>query len=69
MALVIRPPSGDRRNWGAIRAWAAALPAALGLAEPAPKAAAVQLSVHKFFRIDSTGFPSVKSVPSVDMRG
>ena len=42
VALVIRAPAGDRRNWGAIRAWAAALPAALGLAEPAPEGASVQ---------------------------
>lgn len=28
---VIRAPAGDRRNWEAIHAWAAALPAALGV--------------------------------------
>jgi menaquinone-dependent protoporphyrinogen oxidase len=29
--LVIRAPAADRRNWAAIRAWASALPRALGL--------------------------------------
>jgi hypothetical protein len=29
--LVVRAPAGERRNWPAIRAWAAALPAALHL--------------------------------------
>jgi hypothetical protein len=27
--LVIQAPAGDRRNWAAIRAWAAELPAVL----------------------------------------
>jgi len=30
--LVIQAPAGDRRNWEAIRAWAAGLPEAMGLA-------------------------------------
>lgn len=30
--LVIQAPAGDRRNWTAIRAWAASLPAAFGFA-------------------------------------
>jgi len=39
---VIQAPAGDRRNWEAIRAWAAGLPAALGLAvEPALREMAV----------------------------
>lgn len=29
--LVIQAPAGDRRNWEAIRSWAAGLPAALGV--------------------------------------
>jgi menaquinone-dependent protoporphyrinogen oxidase len=29
--FVIQAPAGDRRNWGAIRTWAAELPAAFGL--------------------------------------
>lgn len=29
--LVIQAPAGDRRNWSAIRAWAAGLPAAMAL--------------------------------------
>lgn len=29
--LVVQAPAGDRRNWTAIREWAAGLPAALGL--------------------------------------
>jgi menaquinone-dependent protoporphyrinogen oxidase len=29
--VIIQAPAGDRRNWPAIRAWAAGLPAALGL--------------------------------------
>jgi menaquinone-dependent protoporphyrinogen oxidase len=32
--LIIQAPAGDRRNWEAIRAWAAALPAALQLELP-----------------------------------
>jgi hypothetical protein len=32
--FVIKAPAGDRRNWKAIRAWAAGLPAAFGLAAP-----------------------------------
>jgi hypothetical protein len=32
--LIIRAPAGDRRNWTAIRSWAAGLPAALGLDAP-----------------------------------
>jgi menaquinone-dependent protoporphyrinogen oxidase len=31
--LIIQAPAGDRRNWPAIRAWAAGLPAAFGLEE------------------------------------
>jgi menaquinone-dependent protoporphyrinogen oxidase len=31
--VIIQAPAGDRRHWEAIRAWAATLPAALGLAE------------------------------------
>ena len=31
--LIIQAPAGDRRNWLAIRTWAADLPAALGLEE------------------------------------
>ncbi len=38
--VIIQAPAGERRNWSAIRAWAAGLPAALGLvtaeAESAP---------------------------------
>jgi menaquinone-dependent protoporphyrinogen oxidase len=37
--LIIRAPAGDRRDWIAIRSWAAALPAALQL--EAPKVAAL----------------------------
>lgn len=29
--LIIQAPAGDRRNWEAIRSWAAGLPAALGI--------------------------------------
>ena len=32
--LIIQAPAGDRRNWTAIRSWAAGLPAALQLAAP-----------------------------------
>lgn len=32
--LIIQAPAGDRRNWAAIRAWAAELPAAFGLETP-----------------------------------
>jgi menaquinone-dependent protoporphyrinogen oxidase len=32
--LIIQAPAGDRRNWPAIRSWAAGLPAALQLATP-----------------------------------
>lgn len=32
--LIIQAPAGDRRNWGAIRAWAAELPAALQFEAP-----------------------------------
>jgi menaquinone-dependent protoporphyrinogen oxidase len=32
--LIIQAPAGDRRNWVAIRAWAAGLPAALQLEAP-----------------------------------
>jgi menaquinone-dependent protoporphyrinogen oxidase len=39
--LVIQAPPTDRRNWTAIRSWAAGLPAALGVAEPAPSAQSV----------------------------
>jgi menaquinone-dependent protoporphyrinogen oxidase len=37
--LIIAAPAGDRRNWAAIRAWAAGLPATMGLAaaEAAPQ--------------------------------
>jgi menaquinone-dependent protoporphyrinogen oxidase len=31
--VIIQAPAGDRRNWEAIRAWAAGLPTALGLEE------------------------------------
>jgi menaquinone-dependent protoporphyrinogen IX oxidase len=31
---IIRAPAGDRRNWAAIRSWAAGLPAALEVATP-----------------------------------
>jgi menaquinone-dependent protoporphyrinogen oxidase len=34
VALIIQAPPGDRRNWTAIRAWAAGLPAAFQLAAP-----------------------------------
>jgi hypothetical protein len=34
--VIIRATAGDRRNWEAIRSWAAGLPAALGLA-PVPQ--------------------------------
>jgi menaquinone-dependent protoporphyrinogen oxidase len=33
--LIIRAPAGDRRNWTAIRAWAAGLPTALGFSPSA----------------------------------
>ena len=33
--LIIQAPAGDRRNWTAIRSWAAGLPAALGFGPPA----------------------------------
>jgi menaquinone-dependent protoporphyrinogen oxidase len=33
--LVIQAPAGDRRNWPAIRAWAAGLPAAMHFTAPA----------------------------------
>jgi menaquinone-dependent protoporphyrinogen IX oxidase len=32
--LIIQAPAGDRRNWTAIRSWAAGLPAALQLEVP-----------------------------------
>ena len=32
--FIIQAPAGDRRNWTAIRAWAAGLPAEFGLAVP-----------------------------------
>jgi hypothetical protein len=32
--LVVQAPAGDRRNWPAIRAWAAGLPAAMQLEAP-----------------------------------
>jgi len=32
--VVIQAPAGDRRNWTAIRSWAAALPATLQLEQP-----------------------------------
>jgi menaquinone-dependent protoporphyrinogen oxidase len=32
--LIIQAPAGERRNWPAIRAWAAGLPLALGLEKP-----------------------------------
>jgi hypothetical protein len=32
--LIIRAPAGDRRNWTAIRSWAAGLPAALQVEAP-----------------------------------
>ena len=35
--LIIQATAGDRRNWPAIRAWAAELPAALGLELPQPE--------------------------------
>jgi menaquinone-dependent protoporphyrinogen oxidase len=31
VSVIIQAPAGERRNWTAIRAWASALPAALGL--------------------------------------
>jgi hypothetical protein len=34
--LVIQAPAADRRNWTAIREWAASLPQALGLHTPEP---------------------------------
>jgi len=36
--VIIQATAGDRRNWAAIRAWAAGLPAALGLEQPQPAA-------------------------------
>lgn len=36
--VIIQAPAGDRRNWPTIRAWAAALPARLGVAVPQPAA-------------------------------
>lgn len=38
--FIIQAPAGDRRNWPAIRAWAAQLPAALKLETPQAKAPA-----------------------------
>jgi menaquinone-dependent protoporphyrinogen oxidase len=38
VTLIIRAPARDRRNWPAIRAWAAGLPAALQLEGPEAKA-------------------------------
>jgi len=38
VTLIIRAPARDRRNWPAIRAWAAGLPAALQLDAPEAKA-------------------------------
>ena len=35
--VIIQATAGDRRNWPAIRAWAAELPAALGLELPRPE--------------------------------
>jgi len=35
--VIIQATAGDRRNWPAIRAWAAELPAALGLELPQPE--------------------------------
>ena len=32
--LIVQAPAGDRRNWAAIRSWAAGLPAALGFGSP-----------------------------------
>lgn len=40
VALIVRAPAGDRRDWEAIRGWAAGLPAAMGLREPALEAVA-----------------------------
>ena len=34
--VIIQATAGDRRSWPAIRAWAAGLPAALGLEQPQP---------------------------------
>jgi hypothetical protein len=34
--FIIQARAGDRRNWPAIRAWAAGLPAAFGLSTPQP---------------------------------
>jgi len=34
--VIIQATAGDRRNWPAIRAWAAGLPAVLGLEQPQP---------------------------------
>lgn len=39
VALVVRAPAGDRRDWEAIRGWAAGLPAAMDLAAEAPQPA------------------------------
>ena len=36
--LIIQAPAGDRRNWEAIRSWAAELPAALNIIRPARNA-------------------------------
>jgi menaquinone-dependent protoporphyrinogen oxidase len=36
--LVIQAPAGDRRNWAAIRSWAASLPAAFGMGSAAAAA-------------------------------
>lgn len=36
--VIVQAPAGDRRNWPAIRAWAAGLPAAFRLAAPAAAA-------------------------------
>lgn len=38
VALVVRAPAGDRRNWDAIREWAAALPEVMGLEETVSEA-------------------------------
>jgi hypothetical protein len=32
--LIIQAPAGERRNWTAIRSWAAGLPAALQIETP-----------------------------------
>jgi hypothetical protein len=40
--LIVQAPAGDKRNWDAIRGWAARLPLAMGLAGELVQAAAEQ---------------------------